>query len=91
MATWLKEQDLRRDLIKLKDDLAEFLNAYEMLCEKLYLVSGYSYKEMRGSDNEDEEIEKDLMDIKKSADSVRGKIRFTAREIYKSLKIKYEG
>lgn len=80
---------MRRDLSKFNDELAEFLNAYEMLCEKLYLVSGYSYKEMRGKDEEDEEIEKDLMDIKKSADDVRGKIRFTTREIYKSLKIKY--
>jgi len=78
-----------RDIYKLKEELEEFLNAYEMLCEKLYLVSGYSYKEIEGSEGEGAEIEDDLINVKKSSDMVRGKIRFTTKEIYKELKIKY--
>lgn len=82
---------MKKDIYKLREELAEFLNAYEMLCEKLYLVSGYSYKEIKGLEEEGEEIEKDLMSIKSSADDVRGKIRGKTSEIYKSIKIKYGG
>ena len=84
---------MRKDLIQFKAELSEFANAYEMLCDALYEVGAYRYKEImvKDSEKEDEEIEDGLMDIKKKADDLRADIRGRTRGIYKGLKIKYGG
>jgi hypothetical protein len=65
----------------------EFDNAYEMLADKLYKVGAYSYKDIRGSGGEAEDIRAELLELKGLVD---GKMRYLVRSIYKKLKIKYD-
>ena len=66
---------------------AEFDNAYEMLCEKLYKRGAVSYKEIRGSGKEAEELQDELLDVKRQVDS---RVKYLCRVIYSKLKIEYE-
>ena len=69
--------------MKLKD---EFDNAYEMLCEKLYLPGGYYYKDIEGMHDEARKILDELMDTKRYVD---GKLKYVTKIIYKELKIDF--
>ena len=65
----------------------DFDNAYEMLCEKLYLTGGVYYKELDGINKEAEEIRDKLLDVKIQIDD---ELRYFCGLIYSKLKIKYE-
>ena len=66
---------------------AEFDNAYEMLEDKLYQIGAYSYKDVKGSGSEAEDIKVDLLELKKQVDS---KMLYMVRSIYRKLKIEYD-
>ena len=67
--------------MNLKD---EFDNAYSMLCEKLYLKGGVSYKEMQGSSGEADKLQDELLDVKRQVDA---RLKYLCRTIYKKLKM----
>ena len=65
----------------------KFDDAYEMLCDKLYLAGGMSYKDIKGSGEEAEKIKNDLIECKKKID---GGLIGLYRKIYRELKIEYD-
>lgn len=75
---------MRNKTETLKD---EFNNAYEMLEDKLYKIGAYSYKDIKGSGSEAEDIKVDLLELKKQVDS---KMLYMTRSIYRKLKIEFD-
>jgi len=65
----------------------EFDNAYEMLEDKLYKIGAYSYKDVKGSGSEAEDIKIDLLELKEQVDS---KMLYMTRSIYRKLKIEFD-
>lgn len=58
-----------------------------MLCEKLYLMGGVTYKELKGDGTEAEKIRNEVIELKEQVDA---RLRGSVREIYRKLKIEYE-
>ena len=66
--------------------IKDFTNSYKMLCDKMYLVDGYSYTErIKISGKCPELVRSDLLELKKQIDS---RMLGYIRQIEKHLNIK---